>query len=52
LGYLICRVTEVVATEAGSRLVLGRVVEADVDPERAPLLYRRRRYRALEDERP
>jgi flavin reductase (DIM6/NTAB) family NADH-FMN oxidoreductase RutF len=52
LGHLICRVTEVVATEAGSRLVLGRVVEAEVDPERAPLLYRRRRYRALEDEHP
>lgn len=44
LAFMVCRVIDVIETVAGSRLVLGRVIEATVEPDRAPLIYRRRRY--------
>lgn len=50
LAWLACRVTEVVPAPGGSRLILGQVEEASVDPGRAPLLYGRRRYTGVVDD--
>jgi flavin reductase (DIM6/NTAB) family NADH-FMN oxidoreductase RutF len=49
MGELVCEVSELLDTRAGSRLVLGRILEARVEPDRPPLLYRRRGYGTLEE---
>ena len=42
LGYLVCSVVETVDVDGGARLVVGRVVDADVRDDREPLLWYRR----------
>jgi flavin reductase (DIM6/NTAB) family NADH-FMN oxidoreductase RutF len=42
LAALHCRVNTLVAVEGGNRLVLGWVEQADLAPERRPLLWHRR----------
>lgn len=49
LGWLVCEVDERVDVKAGSRLVLGRVLDGRVHPDRPPLLYRRRTYVGVEE---
>lgn len=49
MATLVCQVRETFESETGSRLVLGRVIDATVTPERPPLLYRRRRYAGMDE---
>jgi flavin reductase (DIM6/NTAB) family NADH-FMN oxidoreductase RutF len=50
MGGLLCVVDELFDTRSGTRLVLGRVVDGWIDPSRAPLLFRRRKYLGVEPE--
>lgn len=48
-GWLVLEAERLVDAPGGARLVLGTVLEGNVDPGRPPLLYRRRRYFGLDD---
>jgi flavin reductase (DIM6/NTAB) family NADH-FMN oxidoreductase RutF len=50
LARLVCEVSALVDTGAASRLVLARILEGSVEPDRPPLLYRRRRYAGIDEE--
>lgn len=50
VGALVCTVRDVVITESGARLVVGRVEEVVAGSGGEPLLYHRRAYRGMSPE--